>query len=189
MRPSSATNQSGPPHPWPAPPLPHLNPGQQVLYLDVRRDAGLEQLTRLAAATRAHFQQEGLLLQAGQAFLAHVTVAKTSKLQGFSQNRRGGGRGRPGHRREWWVIPAEAWAQHAAIAGGRAVLGEVQLCAMQGRKPQQYYQVLCSLPLAGRTQEAGGEAAVQAASGVSQLVPAWESASGKDAGGPSRSAS
>ncbi len=43
----------------------------QVLYLDVCPDDGLEQLTALAAATRAHFKDAGLLLQADQPFVPH----------------------------------------------------------------------------------------------------------------------
>ena len=45
-------------------------------------------------------------------------------------------------------IPGEAWAQHAGILGGPAVLAELQLCAMQGRKPGTYYDVIARLPLA-----------------------------------------
>lgn len=48
-----------------------LAAAKQVLYLDVRPDDGLEQLTALAAATRAHFKDAGLLLQADQLFVPH----------------------------------------------------------------------------------------------------------------------
>ncbi|KAL4421704.1 hypothetical protein ABPG77_010648 [Micractinium sp. CCAP 211/92] len=177
----------------------------QVLYLDIVQDRGLEQLLELAAVARAHFQEAGLLLEADRPLVPHVTVAKTSKLQGGRGA--GGGRsagdaaetssdghalaaaagnlagaellaGDPGDagtsaaqqkRQEqqaqqaqqaqqqhepapqgWRQIPAEAWAPLAAIVGGTAVLAEVQLCAMQGRKPGGYYPVLCSLPLLPR---------------------------------------
>lgn len=44
---------------------------EQVLYLDVRPDDGLQQLMALAAAARAHFKDAGLLLQADQPFVPH----------------------------------------------------------------------------------------------------------------------
>lgn len=278
--------------------------------MDIVQDRGLEQLLELAAVARAHFQEAGLLLEADRPFVPHVTVAKTSKLQGGRgggggrwARGRGAGGGRHGHgggehareqgwreqrRAErrgteegleggpvgqadllmdgasgsleeqeaeaavaaagaakstqgagqadvealpgsaggllpskpaaaaddssaagdapetsgdghastaaagnwagaqllagdpgdagtsaaqqkqqeqqaqqaqqqhepapqgWRQIPAEAWAPLAAIVGGTAVLAEVQLCAMQGRKPGEYYPVLCSLPLLPR---------------------------------------
>ena len=64
-----------------------------MLYLDVRPGEGLQRLQALAAATRAHFDAAGLLLQADRPFVPHVTIAKTSKLQGGW----GGKRGRGGH--------------------------------------------------------------------------------------------
>ena len=55
----------------------------QVLYLDLRRDEGLQSLLALAAAARSHFLEETqLLLQGDQEPVPHVTVAKISKLLG-----------------------------------------------------------------------------------------------------------
>ncbi|PRW56056.1 A-kinase anchor 7 isoform gamma [Chlorella sorokiniana] len=324
----------------------------QVLYLDVSPDNGLERLMALAAATRVHFKDAGLLLQADQPFVPHVTIAKTSKLQGWGKkgHGRGGGKGHGGHahghghgqgskherhdwkgeRRDerrakqqrlemqaadeealasmdwgregeegnggsgnsgaadaalpaaeqpaedgaevasmeasasaaslpasateppsssnanndasmaaaaaaagqegpeanqaddddptggqqqaqqaqhgsrkrqhegegaagqpahhsgggnWRQIDAEAWAQHVAIEGGSVLLGELQLCAMQGRKPEEYYPVLCNLPLAPAAEAAaavatpGSEGAVEQAGEAEEAqVPGAEDA-------------
>lgn len=45
-------------------------------------------------------------------------------------------------------IPAEAYAEHLDIDGGVAVVEEVQICCMEGRKPGQYYVVQDRLVLA-----------------------------------------
>lgn len=58
------------PHPRSAAPCPGCA-SKQVLYLDVRPGEGLERLTALAAAARAHFAGAGLLLQADRAFVPH----------------------------------------------------------------------------------------------------------------------
>lgn len=130
-------------------PLVHQSrpPSQQVLYLDVQPDGGLQQLQALATATRAHFAAAGMLLQADRPFVPHVTIAKTSKLQGGWGAKRGrggggyvpphGGRGGRGHShgRDWkagrqaqqQLIDAEAWAPLVGIDGGRALLTEIQL--------------------------------------------------------------
>jgi hypothetical protein len=253
----------------------------QVLFLDLRKDGGLDRLLQLAAATRSHFAGRGLLQQAQQAFVPHITVAKTSKLQGWAGKRggRGGGRdwrqerrakqqrldrqqapeeaaleagrsdeqvaaeaadGNPAevaaieeateaaistaaeglsplraaapqpvpaaaayssiggggssgsaaaqpqahdrpavpseHERQqqsnWRLIPAEAWAPHIAIVGGRAVLAEIQLCAMQGRKGGQYYPVLCSLPLGGASSDGGASCAAEQPARSTEAQPA-----------------
>lgn len=113
----------------------------QVLFLDIAQDSGLERLMQLAAASRAHFAEHRLLLQAGQAFVPHVTVAKSSKLvQQYSKRQ-----ARQGQQSE--QLPQAAWVPHAGIEGGRVELQEIQLCAMAGRKQAQYYPILCSLRL------------------------------------------
>ena len=53
-----------------------------MLFLDVEQGEGLQRLLALAAAVRQHFKQRGLLLDAGKAFVPHVTIAKLSKLAG-----------------------------------------------------------------------------------------------------------
>ncbi len=45
-------------------------------------------------------------------------------------------------------IPAEAYAEHLDIDGGVAVVEEVQICCMEGRKAGQYYVVQDRLVLA-----------------------------------------
>lgn len=83
-----------------------------------------------------------------------------------------GGQGQP--RQDWRRVPAEAWAPHAAIVGGTAVLAEVQLCAMQGRKPGEYYPVLGSLPLLPTSALAGidGSSDSAIAAGLQASTPA-----------------
>eukprot|EP00887_Chlorella_sp_A99_P002771 scaffold6.g2771.t1 len=63
-------------------------------------------------------------------------------------------------------IPHEAYAALAAIScSGAVAVAELQLCAMQGRKPGAYYPVVASLPLGPEAllpeqwQAAGGDAA------------------------------
>ena len=102
-----------------------------MLYLDVRRDEGCEQLYRLAAAARTAYQEAGLPLQGeGREFAPHLTVAKMSKLleaagggrgRPWRRGRRGGGRG--GRWREGGGA-AEPGAGPAPAGGERAGGGE-----------------------------------------------------------------
>lgn len=62
----------------------------------------------------------------------------------------------------WRAIDGQAWRQHEAIAGGRVALTEVQLCAMQGRLPGDYYRVAASLPLAPAAVDVKSAAAAAA---------------------------
>jgi hypothetical protein len=68
----------------------------QVLYLDVSPGRARDQLQRLGDAIVSHFQAAGgdlVLPEPGRGFTPHVTVAKTSRLQGRRHHHPGKGRG------------------------------------------------------------------------------------------------
>ncbi|KAK9906345.1 hypothetical protein WJX75_000297 [Coccomyxa subellipsoidea] len=112
---------------------------EQVLYLDVVKDAGHERLVSLAAATRSHFVEAGIADgDDGRPFTAHITIAKLSNLF------KGGRRKRCGAVKS---IPEEAYAGLIGIKGGSVSISELQLCRMQGRENGAYYHVEASLTL------------------------------------------
>lgn len=157
--------------------LPVLPP-KQVLYLDLRQDQGLQRLLALAAASRAHFQAAGLLLEAERAFVPHVTVAKTSKLQGFG-GRGGGGRcdhGGRGHH-----------GQHGGGQHGEHNSGSKRDWKTERREERRAKQQRLELQAADEEAAAQwGAEAPAAAIGESAEAAELESSAGEGAVAPGR---
>ncbi|DBB14435.1 TPA: A-kinase anchor protein 7 isoforms alpha and beta [Trebouxia sp. C0006] len=69
-------------------------------------------------------------------FVAHVTIAKTSKVKGHQRKR-----GSPKK------IAEEAYAEHIGSQAGNVLVTELQLCPMQGQQPGSYYNIQKSVKI------------------------------------------
>jgi 2'-5' RNA ligase len=127
----------------------------QVIFLDLAdgnggsgsggNTGGREAALQLAATVRTHFQEQGLLLQANRAFVPHVTIAKISKMQPWTNNYKSRRKKTQAEvEAEQLTIPTESYSALSSISSGAVRLSEIQLCAMEGRQPGEYYKVLAS---------------------------------------------
>ncbi|KAL0044495.1 hypothetical protein WJX82_009602 [Trebouxia sp. C0006] len=107
-----------------------------VLFLDVKQDAQHERLMSFIQAARQHLQTAGVNSSDDRDFVAHVTIAKTSKVKGHQRKR-----GSPKK------IAEEAYAEHIGSQAGNVLVTELQLCPMQGQQPGSYYNIQKSVKI------------------------------------------
>ncbi|DBA74607.1 TPA: A-kinase anchor protein 7 isoforms alpha and beta, variant 3 [Trebouxia sp. C0005] len=103
----------------------------QVLFLDIKKDAQHERLMAFVQAVRQHMQAAGVNSTDDRDFVAHVTIAKMSKVKDH-RRKRGSGPNK---------IAEEAYAKHTDIQASTVLVTELQLCSMQGRQPGSYYNI------------------------------------------------
>jgi 2'-5' RNA ligase len=133
----------------------------QVVFLELAEEAegearprggsvggGRQGVMQLAATVRQHFKDEGLLLQANRSFVPHVTIAKLSKMQPWGRNNNKNNRSNKKYEEQIELsIPLESYSALTSISTRAVELAELQVCAMEGRKPGEYYKVIASASL------------------------------------------
>ncbi|KAK9868675.1 hypothetical protein WJX84_004515 [Apatococcus fuscideae] len=110
---------------------------KQVLYHDLLPSNGLDAMIGLVNTARGRLAAAGIESTDDREFTPHVTIAKMSKVRTRRKGNQPVCRG----------IPKEAWEELADVECSPVTVAELQLCDMQGRKAEQYYEVVHSISL------------------------------------------
>lgn len=109
----------------------------QVLFLDIKKDAQHERLMAFVQAARQHLQTAGVNSTDDRDFVAHVTIAKMSKVNGRRRKQVSSPKN----------IAEESYAEHIGIQAGIVIVTELQLCPMQVRQAGFYYNIQKSVKI------------------------------------------